>query len=128
MRPLAPEPRDDLPAQNVSYSRGALAAIDDLVQRGAWEPLWHWRLASRGARLVRDGSLVVFLRRRYTFGGFVRERFDYGRSFAAQRIESSSLATRLLFTAGCLVLPAVVLARIVRDVLAKRRYPGTLVL
>jgi hypothetical protein len=128
MTPLAPEPAHDLPAQNVSYSREALASIDDLVRRATWEPLWHWRLASHGTPLVRDGAIVVVLRRRYSFAGFARERFDYGRSFAAQRTESSPVATRLLFAAGCVVLPAVVLFRIVRDVLSKRRHTRELLL
>ena len=92
MTPLPAEPRWDLPGHNVSYSRAALAAIDDLVARGTWEPLWHWRLAARGARLVRDGSVVVILWKRYTLAGFVRERFAYGRSFAAQRTPSPSAA------------------------------------
>ena len=122
MTPLPPEPRTDLPGHNVSYSRGALAAIDDLISRGTWEPLWHWRLAGRGARLVRDGALVVVLRKRYTLSGFVRERFDYGRSFASQRVADASAARRALFTVGCLALPLVVLARILRDVLPRRRH------
>lgn len=126
--PLSPEPRWDLPGQNVSYSRAALTAIDDLVTRATWEPLWHWQLASRDARLIRDGSLVVVLRKRFTFWEFVRERFDYGRSFAAQRMAGASTARRVAFTAGCLVLPAVVMIRIVRDVLPKRRHVGRLLL
>lgn len=128
LAPLAAEPRSDLPGQNVSYSRAALAMIDDLVKRGTWEPLWHWRLAARGARLVRDGSIVVVMKKRYTVWGFVGERFMYGRSFAAQRVEGGSVARRALFTIGCAVLPAVVLARIVRDLVAKRRYVPQLVL
>ena len=126
MTPLPPEPRSDLPGQNVSYSRAALASIGDLVERGTWEPLWHWRLAAGGARLVRDGSLVVILRKRFTFSGFVRERFDYGRSFAAQRTADAPAARRALFAAGCLVLPLVVLARMLRDLLPKRRHRSEL--
>jgi len=126
--PLAAEPRWDLPGHNVSYSRGALAAIDDLVARGTWEPLWHWRLAARGATLIRDGSLTVVLERRYTLTGFVRERFAYGRSFAAQRMEGAPLVRRVLFTIGCAALPAVVLVRILGAVLPKRRHLGWLLL
>jgi hypothetical protein len=128
MTPLAAEPRADLPAQNVSYGRSALADIDDLVRRGTWEPLWHWRLASRGARLVRDGSRVVVLTKRFTFAAFVRERFDYGRSFAAQRTAGAPRATRILFTLGCVLLPVVVVARVLRDVLPKRRHLRQLLL
>ena len=127
MTPLPPEPRWDLPGHNVSYSRAALAAIDDLVARGTWEPLWHWRLAEKGARLVRDGSLLVVLDKRYTLAGFVRERFAYGRSFAAQRVEGASAARRALFAIGCVVLPIVIVARILRDVLPKRRHLRRLV-
>ena len=128
MTPLPAEPRSDLPGQNVSYSRPALAAIEDLVARGTWEPLWHWRLAARGARLVRDGSRVVVLTKRFTLSGFVRERFAYGRSFAAQRVENATAARRVLFTLGCVVLPAVVLARLLRDLLPKGRHLSRLLL
>jgi len=125
MPPLAPEPRADLPGQNVSYARGALDSIRDLVQQGTWEPLWHWRLAARGARLVRDPSRIVVLRKRFTFAGFMRERFQYGRSLAGQRVAGESAARRALFAAGCLVLPGVVLLRLGRDVLPKGRHAGT---
>lgn len=126
MTPLPAEPRADLPGQNVSYSRAALQQIDDLVRQGTWEPLWHWRLASRGARLVRDGSLVVVLRKRFTFAAFVRERFNYGRSFAAQRVAAASPVTRALYAAGCVALPAIVLFRLGRDLLPKGRHLGRL--
>jgi hypothetical protein len=128
MTPLPPERSADLPGHNVSYSRAALATIDDLIARGTWEPLWHWRLAARGARLVRDGSIAVVLRKRYTLSGFVRERYEYGRTFAAHRLEGASAWRRALFTLGCVLLPAVVLVRIVRDVLPKRRRGAQLLL
>jgi Glycosyl transferase family 2 len=128
MTPLAAEPRADLPAQNVSYSRLALREIDDLVRQATWEPLWHWRLAERGARLVRDGSIVVVLNKRFTLTGFLRERFQYARSFAAQRLDGAPPARRARFTAGCIVLPLVVLVRLGRDLLPKRRHLGWLLL
>ncbi|HEX9365109.1 MAG TPA: hypothetical protein VF921_00695 [Vicinamibacterales bacterium] len=128
MPPLAREPHADLPGQNVSYARGALDAIRDLVQQGTWEPLWHWRLAARGARLVRDPSRIVVLRKRFTFAGFMRERFHYGRSFAGQRVAGASAVRRALFAAGCLALPGLVLVRLGRDVLPKRRHAGRFLL
>lgn len=128
MAPLPAEPRTDLPGQNVSYSRRALADIDDLVRKGTWEPLWHWRLAACGARLVRDGSLIVVLTKRFTFLGFVRERFHYGRSFAAQRVAGAPRSRRALYAVGCVLLPLVVLLRLCRDLLPKRRYLGRLAL
>jgi hypothetical protein len=118
--PLSPWPAADLPGPNVSYTRAALERVADLVRQGTWEPLWHWRLAESGARLVRDGTRIVIQTKRLTFSGFVRERFEYGRSFAAQRTASASPIRRALFTAGCLALPVVVLVRFGRDLLPKR--------
>jgi len=126
MAPLAPAPADDLPGQNVSYVRAALAPIADLIRQGTWEPLWHWQLAERGARLTRDGTRVVILTKRYTFTGFVRERFAFGRSFAAQRTAGAAAVTRALYAAGCVALPVVVLFRLGRDLLPKRRCYGRL--
>ncbi len=128
MPPLPPRPVSDLPGQNVSYTRAALSRIADLVEQGTWEPLWHWRLAGSGARLVRDGSRVVTLSKRFTFAGFTRERFAYGRSFAAQRLAGASALKRAAFAGGCVLLPIVVLVRLGRDLLPKRRHAGRLLL
>jgi hypothetical protein len=120
MRPLDAGRSTDLPGQNVSYSREALAAIRDLVESATWEPLWHWRLAERGFELVRDPSRVVSLTRAFTFRAFLAERYHYSRAFAGQRVTSRSWLIRLAFAAGTVLLPGVVLARVLREMAGKR--------
>src|SRR5260370_3029404 len=119
--PLTSPRPSDLPAQNVSYTRDALASIRALLLSGAWEPLWHRELALRGGELRRDPSLVVTLRKHYSVADFGRERFHYARSFAGQRLAGASWPRRAAFATGALLLPPLLLARMARDLLPKRR-------
>ena len=45
-----------------------------------------------------------------------RQRFHYGRGYAAERTRDASLATRLLYAAATAGLPVLLTWRIVRDV------------
>lgn len=126
MLPLAPARTSDLPAQNVSYKRDALAGIRELLLSGAWEPLWHWQLVSQGAELCRDPSVVVTLRTHFTVAGFVRERFHYARSFAGQRLAGAPWPRRAAFAVAAVLLPPLLLARMAGQLLPKRRALGRL--
>ena len=124
MAPIAAGPTVDLPGPNVSYKREALDQFRDLLSPATWEPLWHWRLQERGFTLVADPSLVVYHCKNFTFGGFMRERYHYSRSFAGHRVAGTSLGRRALFLAGTPLLPPLVLGRIVRRVWPKGRHRG----
>jgi hypothetical protein len=126
MLPLAPAQTSDLPGQNVSYKREALTGIRETLLSGVWEPFWHWELASRGAELRRDPSIIVMLRRHDTVSGFVRERFHYARSFAGQRLQGARWLRRAAYAAGAVLLPPVLLARMGSQLLPKRRALGRL--
>jgi len=126
MLPFDGGPSRDLPGSNVSYKRDALADIDALIRGGAWEPFWHDGLAARGCVLTRDPAIVVYHDKRFTFGGFMRERYHYARSFAGQRVAAASAMRRLLFAAGTPLLPALLLVRLAAAILPKRRHRGRL--
>jgi hypothetical protein len=118
--PFGKGPTHDLPGQNVAYTRAALDAVRDLVAAGTWEPLWHWRLQSEGATLVRDPAILVRMARPYTFRGFVAERYHYSRAFAGQRFSDRPWTHRLVFAAGTVLLPPLLVMRFVRVLIARR--------
>jgi hypothetical protein len=106
----------------------ALEAIGDLLEAGAWEPLWQWRLASRGLPMVQEGSIVVYHSKQYTLGGFVTERYRYARSLASQRAAGQSWPWRAARAAATPLVPAVLLLRLWRQVLPKARHRRELLL
>lgn len=112
---------NDLPGQNVSYTRAAIEEISPLIAAGRWEPLWHWHLHARGFRLVRDASVKVRMARTFTLGKFWSDRYHYSRAFAGQRLAARSWLARVLYAAATPVLPALLIGRFVRQILATRR-------
>ncbi len=121
MPPVASGPTDDLPGPNVSYKRAAIDAFRDLLDEGTWEPFWHWRLLDRGATLANDPAVVVYHRKHFTFGGFMRERYHYARSFAASRVAGAGLVRRAAFVLASPLLPPLLVWRLLRQVLGKGR-------
>jgi glycosyltransferase involved in cell wall biosynthesis len=122
MLPFVQGPSDDLPGPNVTYKREALGEFEDLLRAGTWEPLWHWRLKTRGLVLSRDPRLIVYHRKQFTFGGFIGERYHYARSFAGQRFAGALWFRRWLFAAGTPLLPALVLCRMALQIIPKGRH------
>jgi hypothetical protein len=121
MLPIAAGSTDDLPGPNVSYKRRAFEQFQDLLSPATWDPVWHWRLRERGMSLIADPTLVVYHCKHFTFGGFVRERYHYSRSFAGRRVAGVPFRRRAAFLVGSPLLPPVVLARVTRRVWAKGR-------
>jgi hypothetical protein len=128
MLPLPRRPTADLAGCNVSYTRAALHAFDDLLARATWEPLWHDRLASRRLKTIQDPSVVVFHTRRYSLAEFAVERYHYARSFAGQRVVERAWPVRCVLAAGSCALPAILLIRLARQLVPKRRHLRELLL
>ena len=116
--PAAPGRVRHLTGANVSYKRVALAAAQDLLDAGAWEPILHDRWLTEGRELRLCACNVVLQ------NGFRRAmamRFHYGRQYAADRSRAWTLGRRLAFAFASTLLPAVLLARL-RDPI--RRAPA----
>jgi Glycosyl transferase family 2 len=120
MEPLAEGERDDLTGMNVSYSRPAIAAIDDLLREGRWETWLHPRLRERGFRLYCSGAMVLEHDKDFDVGEFLGQRWHYSRSYAGMR-NASLGRKRPLYAAGTVVLPFLLYYRIARNVLRRRR-------
>ncbi len=120
--PPAPEGAAELlSGANLSYKRWALEACWELIEEAAWEPFVHRRLEQLGHPLRRAGQAVVCYHNSLTAAQFLRQRFHYGRWFAAARVEGRPILGRLLYAAFTPLLPAVLLFRLCRLVFARGR-------
>jgi hypothetical protein len=112
---------------NVSYKRSALAPIRPVWQKSFHEPAVNGALRSRGERLALAPRAVVYQHRSdLRLAPAVKERFIWGRSFAAARGKGLG-ARRLVYAAASPVLPAVLLLRMTATALKRRRRLGAFV-
>lgn len=122
MLPFAPRFLDDLAADNCSYKRMPLDAVQHLMADGFWETFIHHDMRSRREKLLSDPSLVV------TFCGgvagwtFFRRRYLHGRYFAARRARGFTLAQRLGRAAAFFAVPPLLLTRIAARVWKNGRH------
>lgn len=120
--PVADDEVDELPGPNVSYKRRQLAAASELLETGYWETLLHRELAQQGHTLRSEPRIRVLYRKHCRLGGFCRERYHFGRAFAAARNEHSSRARRLVHVLGAPVLPLLLTLRVARKNLCRHRF------
>ena len=110
---------------NLAYKREALNQTRELWWAAYHETTVNWALQSLGKKLfLSDGPVVHQRRPRLSFSQAVKERVAWGRVFAMTRAERLSYSMRLMFGAGALVLPAILLARALRNMTRQRQ--GTL--
>ena len=112
----------ELPGPNCSYKRGALDECHELWAQGAWEPFVHAALKQKGYRLLYAGRALVRYHRPVTAGQALRQRYHYGRGFAAERSRGSPLARRMLRAALAPAVPPLMLVRLWRVL---SRQPGS---
>lgn len=119
----------EIPGINASYRREFLSIIADLLEDGrSWEPRLHARLRENGIKLYSDPSIIVYHKKNFALGYFLGQRFQYSRSFAGMRAADQPSWKRLLLAASCLLLPALLMARISGWVLTKHRHMTKFVL
>jgi hypothetical protein len=109
------EPRvTELSLANLAYKRSDLLAEADLLARGVWDTAIHERWLSRGRPLYLCAATVVF-ENSMDVPTMLRQRFQYGRGYAAQRTHDAPAIRRLAFAAGSVVLPALLTWRVGRS-------------
>ena len=120
--PLADGPCDWLPGNNTVYRRDLLRKYDALLDDGKWENHLHDHIRQAGAKLVMRNDIVAGHKMHYTFGLYMEQRYLYSKSFAGARVRGEPATKRALM--GCLAfaLPPVVFARVVRNILSKKRH------
>ncbi|MGH7818618.1 MAG: hypothetical protein ACREQ9_02500, partial [Candidatus Binatia bacterium] len=124
MNPVPEGPAGYLTDCNVSYKRSALESVAELWREEFHETTVNWALQGRGETLFLTPKIVVDQQRSLHWGPALRERFAFGRLFAATRVAAVGRARRFGYAALSCLLPALFLLRIARNVLAKRRGIG----
>jgi hypothetical protein len=127
MEPMPRGPVDGLPGMNVSYSREALAEIDDLLREGRWENWLHPRLRERGFELWCEPDAVVEHDKDFDLGEFLSQRYHYSRSYAGMRNPELGRRRPLYALATPLLVP-LLYYRMARNVFSRRRDRGKFLL
>jgi hypothetical protein len=107
---------------NVSYKRSALAAIGPIWQEVFHETAVNWALTSRGEKLALSPQVIVYQHRsNLQLSSVLKERFIWGRSYAASRGKLSGGLKRAMYAALSPMLPGVLLLRMTMSVVKKGR-------
>jgi hypothetical protein len=107
---------------NVAYKRDALESVRDVWNEAYHETTVHWALRERGAKLVLNDKMVVFQQRPpLSLNKMLSERIAWGRVFAETRTREMSFARRLMFAAGAVILPPLLLTRIFNNMRRQKR-------
>ena len=109
--PVRPGPADDVSGANLSYKREALEGARDLLDAGSWETRLHLRWRAQGRRAFLSDATVVF-ENAMTPADAIRQRFAYGRDYAAVRFPRTARLRRAGYAVSCPVLPLLLTARI----------------
>jgi hypothetical protein len=111
---------------NVSYKRSELESVRPVWQESFHETTVNWELSSRGKKLALSPSIVVYQHRSdLRLGSALKERYIWGRSYAATRSHLLSGAKRIIYAILTPMLPVVLLLRMSVNVIKKRRLIGS---
>ena len=108
-----------LTGASISFRRIELERLQGLLAQGHWETVLFERWAAQGKRLLLAEGTVEF-RNSMTLREILRQRFTYGRRYAAVRRRGRGLLARAAYAAFCLVLPGLLCARTARVALQRR--------
>lgn len=127
MAPLAEGETADLPGNNIAYKRHDLMRHASVLDEGKWESWINDRLRADGIPIAASNAMVVRHIKPFRLGYFLRQRFHFSRSYAGMRRADQTFVERLVYGVGSLTLPAILMARVTRTVLAKKRNLGKFV-
>ncbi|MDB5353273.1 MAG: glycosyl transferase [Planctomycetota bacterium] len=124
MGPVPEGACNDLPGNNIAYKRADLLRHAHVLDEGKWESWINDRLRAEGVEIASTNRAVVRHIKPFRLGYFLTQRFHFARSYAGMRRVDQTWAKRLVYSAGSLVLPALLLARATRTAIGKRRHLG----
>jgi hypothetical protein len=128
MLPLRAGPAAEMPGNNLSIKRSALATGREFVEGEFWKTYWCRQVQAAGHALHAAPSIVVSYNKSFRLGPYLAHRFHGGRCFAGMRIARAPAARRAAYAAGSPLLPLLFCARILRAVVPKGRHLGRLLL
>jgi hypothetical protein len=107
---------------NVAYQRTALESIRPIWQEVFHESSVNGALRSQGGKVGLEPRAVLYQhRQRLSFGAALKERFVWGRSYAATRAMLAGTQRRAFWAAFAPALPALMLTRMTLMAFRKRR-------
>lgn len=125
--PVPKGPTDFASDANTSYKREDLFSIQPVWEESFREVVVNGALREAGKSVVLDPSIVAYQNRRnLTFGQALKERFVWGRSFAATRNRSLSGAKRAVYALASPILPFLLYLRFFRITKARGQNLGAL--
>jgi hypothetical protein len=120
MEPLPEGKVDDLVGMNISYSRSALAACDDLLRTGHWESWLHPRLRERGFQMWQAPGMRVDYAKAFGCRDFLSHCWHHSRAHGSAR-NASLGRRRFVYALGSPLIPLIVYSRITRNVARRHR-------
>ncbi len=107
--PVQEGPAESVSGANLSYRREALQQLTE----NEWETAQHQRWCREGRQLWQSSATVEF-HNSMSVSNALRQRWHYGKGYAADRVEHSSLPVRMALGVASLALPALLCSRIAR--------------
>lgn len=107
---------------NISYKRSFLNRVKDIWQNSFHEPAVNWAALASGQKICLSSEAVIYQHRiNLSLKNALLERYIWGRSFSAARINGKTIFHRVIYIALTPLLPFILFFRIARNVLRKRR-------
>ncbi len=122
--PFAPGETHVLNGANIAYRREVLVRHQHLLGQGYWEATLHPVLLAEGLKFGALPDMWVRHCGPFHFGYYLQQRFWFSRAFAGARAQTMPASRRAIYLAAAPLIPAVLLARMVSRVFAKRCRAG----
>ena len=117
--PIERGPVREIAADNAVYDRTAILACPDLLAEGFWEPNFHRRFHEAGRVLLLDPAILVTHYGLVAPRDFARQRMKHGHEYGLERGCRGSRMAALGLLLRSPVLPLLIVARIMRRVMAR---------
>jgi hypothetical protein len=110
---------------NISYKREVLEAVRSTWEDGFHEPSVHREIIKRGWKIGFEPEAIAYqMRSSLDFGRVLKERYIWGRHYAAQRQRDFPKWKALLYSGFSPFLPFLLLIRKTQTIINKRRNIG----
>lgn len=107
---------------NSSYKRAHLDAVADAWKDEFHENVVNERIRARGGTLWLAPDIIVREYRDLSLRDALRDRYAFGRLFAATRVAGAPLVKRIVWAAATLLLPPVLVLRAARNAFGRGRH------
>jgi hypothetical protein len=120
--PMMPGAAREIAGDNLIVRRALLAHAPEFVQPRFWKAYFVHALATRGIVGWNTPTLVINYAKNYAAREWLARRFRHARCFGAMRFANKPALRRIGFGALAPLVPAILFARVARNVLPKRRF------